>query len=386
MQLKRRSQAGDTLVEVLLAFTIFGMAATTIIRTMNDGFTRMSSSGQQSQIQSLMRGQAAIIQAAHNAEVKDPGSTTWDTLIEAIAATPADRQTPVNGDGCTYTANKTRLYFDTDTNVPWTGPESRPALAVDTKVAADTVTPEPNGIAMWVEAKYTRHGALVNGKTNNGRGYYDFYTKACWSDGRVDRQLKTVTRLYELLPAPGEGSPVTATPPPPPSPAQVSLNGSQYIAGRCVPQNPLTNDSTVPAPTYPPYSSPNATYPCAAMSGYPQSVYSCSNYDVGYRPNVPAQGNYRLTIAYQDAICGGGPETLGAAYSYKVAIYNNGTKVADMNLPADGGTAVLASMPLTVGTTNEITLRWWNNHWITTPTGNKDPDLVFMNLTWTRVP
>ena len=220
MQLKHRKQAGDTLVEVLLAFAIFGMAATTIIRTMNDGFSRMFSSGQQSQVQALMRGQISIVQAAHSAEVKDPSYTVWDTLIDEIANDPAGSsiytQAAVNGDGCTYTLNKNRLYFATEPNGTWTVPQKKAAItsAAGQAVMAQTEAPSPDGISMWIEVKHTPHGSMVNGTTNQGRGYYDFYVKACWSDGRINKQLKTVTRLYELIPAPGEGSPVGFTIPP----------------------------------------------------------------------------------------------------------------------------------------------------------------------------
>ena len=386
MQLKRRKQAGDTLVEVLLAFTIFGMAATTIIRTMNDGFARMFSSGQQSQVQSLMRGQAAIIQAAHNAEVKDPSSPTWDNLIAAIASSTAARQAAVNGDGCSYTVNKNRLYFDTTSDAEWTGAESRAAVTAPTKVATDTVAPTPDGISMWVEAKHTPNGAVVNGKTNSGRGYYDFYIKACWSDGRVDRQLKTVSRLYELVPTAAEGSPVTATPPPPPSPVQVTLNGSQYAFGQCVPKADTDREEVEGPPSEPLFSNgyPGNPYACHPLVGRPETTYSCTNYDVGYAPSIPVAGGYRLTLSYLDGDCGtDNPQFLGVggAYTYRLIVYKNGVQVGTMNLPADGTSGTFDFGSLGPGDT--VAFRWWNNHFIP-PTG-KDPDLVITQLRFNRV-
>lgn len=382
MQLRRRRQAGDTLVEVLLAFTIFGMAATTIIRTMNDGFARMFSSGQQSQIQSLMRGQAAIIQAAHNAEVKDPSSSTWDDLINAIASDAAKRQAAVNGDGCTYTVNKNRLYFITNTGEGWTGAESQPAVTSATKVSTDTVAPVPDGASMWIEAKHTPHGAVVNGRTNNGRGYYDFYVKACWSDGRVDRQLKTITRLYELVPAPGEGSPVNATPPPPPSPVQVTLNGSQYVPGQCVSKTD-TDREEVEGPSSEPLFSNGNPYPCRPLTGRPETVFTCTNYDVGYAPPIPVVGGYRLTLSYLDANCGSGSSEVlgvGAAYNYRLIVYKNGIQVGTMNLVADGATGTFDFTSLAPG--DRVAFRWWNNHFI--PPSNLDPDLVISQLRFDR--
>ncbi len=394
MQLKRRKQAGDTLVEVLLAFSIFGLAATTIIRTMNDGFTRMFSSGQQSQIQSVMRGQIAIIQKAHADEVQDPASDTWDTVVSAISpandttspALAADqRDDVVNADGCTYSKNKNRIYFTTDSGATWTTPSLKTgSTAGDVAVAPSGETPVPDGVSIWVEAKQTKHGDVgSNGKPNNGRGYYDFYAKACWSDGRVNRQIKTVTRLYELVAAPGEGSPVT--PPTPPADEVVnpiSIAGNAYIAGKCVTISDLERTEAMGAPAYALYSSPapSGTYPCKTTGD--GGVVSCSNYDVGYASQVTAPGKYLLTLQYKDIACStSATQTLsaGGAYYYRVQVYINNNVVGNMVLNPDtsSGTLVIDSIPPGA----EIGFRWWNNHWFSPadPSG-KDPDFTILRV------
>lgn len=209
--LKRRTkQTGDTLIEVLLAFSIFAMAVTTITRAMNDGYARMFSSGQQSQVQSLMRGQLALVQAAHDSEVKNPNSPAWDAIVASIApngpSKDANTRKQVNSDGCTYTLDKNRFFFNTAQNGVWTQPQMVAAAAApgDQPARPDGVTPSPDGTSLWIEAKYTPPTTHpVTGKQS--RGFYDFYVKACWTD-KVQRQLKTLLRLYDLTTVAGEGS------------------------------------------------------------------------------------------------------------------------------------------------------------------------------------
>lgn len=183
----RRRQAGETLIEALLALSIFGAAALTVTRAMNEGYARIFASTQQSQVQSIMQGQLTIIRAAHNREVLDPGSTAWDTIVTAIGS-GTSATAAVNPDGCTYSANKSRLYFDTTTEGAWSA-GVRGVSARDIPVSPSSETPGPNGNNLWVEAQ--------RGGGGSARGYYDFYVKACWDAGG-ERQQKSVMRLYDV--------------------------------------------------------------------------------------------------------------------------------------------------------------------------------------------
>lgn len=378
MQLKRKKrQAGDTLVEVLLAFSIFGAAATTITRAMNEGYQQMFANGQQSQVQALMRGQLAIIQAAHDAEVKDPNSGLWETITGAIADSPQDDESAVNADGCTYTQHKNRLYFTTGSGGAWTQPQIRPKVTDPAHLAVSprTVTPTPENGAIWVEAKYTPPDA-------DSRGFYDFYVKSCWSDSRIARQLKTVSRLYDLVPATGESSQFTPNPPNQnPIPVDpVVMRGNEYSTGKCVPTTPLEgNEFTQTRPTNALFSSPSGMYPCGPIAGNPNTVYTCTNYDIEYPSQVTFAGRYQMTLSHLDAVCGGGAEVLsaGGAYSYRLEVYKNGTWVGTMNINPDSPSSTFPFDLLSPGDT--IGFRWWNNRFFPTSPG-KDPDFTFTNI------
>lgn len=385
MQLKRKKrQAGDTLVEVLLAFSIFGAAATTITRAMNEGFVQMFSSGQQSQVQGLMRGQLAIVQAAHDNEIKDPSSNIWDLIINEIGDNDTEKQAAVNADGCTYSLNKNRLFFTTANGGTWTQPESvaKVTSTANQAVAVRTVTPSPNGNSMWIEARYTPPG------TNN-RGYYDFYAKSCWTDGRINRQLKTVLRLYDLVAPASEGSPLAPTappaapppPPPPPVVAPIQTPGSGYLAGRCTSINPLEgNETTQSPPASGFFTTPSGSYPCRSLAFNANTVYTCTNYDIEYPSSVITPGRYQLTLSYQDAVCDTGAiETLnaGISYYYHLEVYVNGVRNGAMVLSPDTTSGTYLFNSLNPG--DRIGFRWWNNRFFPTVPG-KDPDFVFTNL------
>jgi hypothetical protein len=147
---------------------------------------------QQSQINAIMQSQQALLQAAHDEKAEHSDATHWDAIIAAASTDP------VNADGCTYSANKKRLYF------PMSGSDWLTVATKDTGINPVAVTPnssetptDADGDAVWIEAQYTAPDL-----TAKRRGYYDFYVKACWQDGSgsVPRQLKTVLRLYDLQP------------------------------------------------------------------------------------------------------------------------------------------------------------------------------------------
>lgn len=391
----KRRQAGDTLIEVLLAFAIFGAAAATLTRAMNGGLLEMFSHGQESQVQAQMRGQLAIIQKAHEEEIKTPTSDIWEGITNAI--TPADDSTapvlantqriaPVNADGCTYSADKNRIFFVTDSGNAWTQPSVVAGATTDTAVRANGTTPQPNGTSLWIEAEYEPPRTTPQGVS---RGYYDFYVKACWSDD-IARQLKTVLRLYDPVAPTGEGTsmPSASSPPipTPPPPLPINIAGSQYISGQCVGKLDTDREEAEGPPSEPLFSNgyPGNPYPCRSLGDVPQSNYTCTNYDVAYAVPASAEaGRYRMTLTYRDALCASGGGTnnteilnVGAAYTYKLIVYRNGVQIGSMSLPVTSSEGAIEFPTLAPGDT--IALRWWNNHFI--GADNRDPDFVITNV------
>lgn len=191
MQSKTARERGETLIELLLAFAILSMALVTVMRTMNGGLDSLFVNGQRSQVEAQMRGQLAVLQAAHQQAIKDPSAADWAEITSKIADTVTSQEQSVDANGCSYTANKNRLFFPTNDATSWTS-------EVDTKsggaVAPIGETPVPDGTSMWIEAKHT-----PKDETTFTRGFYDFYIKSCWQGGGdVEQEAKMVTRLYDI--------------------------------------------------------------------------------------------------------------------------------------------------------------------------------------------
>lgn len=181
----KRGQRGDTLVEVLLAFTVFGLVATLALRTMNSGFTQLLVSTQRSETQALINGQVALLRAAHDKAIAgDVGH--WNN-IKIIAGA---NSTMPNASGCATTNSFGKFYFDTTDGSAqdWMAPQSLTTGYTPSRPSESHPVP---GNSMWIEA------TKVTPTTLNSKPYYDFYVKACWSTGGV-QELKTVVRLYEI--------------------------------------------------------------------------------------------------------------------------------------------------------------------------------------------
>lgn len=411
--MRHKRQRGDTLVEVILAFAIFGVAVVTVTRTMNTGLSRVFVSTQESQVNSIVEAQRTLLQRARDEAVRDPQQVTtghWATLVAALASNPSSNtklEKAVNADGCTYTGDKNRVFF------PMTGSDWLVVNQVastgntDTAATASDVTPSgADGNSVWIEGQYTTEPG--------GRGYYDLYIKACWQNtgGSVDvpRQLKTVIRLYDP-----DSSAIAAAPGPAPgggggggpsAPVIKSILGSAHMPGRCTSIIPGegTEAGTPPLRTAPLFSVPSSDirYPCVSLTDTPSSVFSCTNYDVGYNTGLTAAeaGIYKMRIYNKDADCAGWlavgpPPTRNArplnasayGYRYQVDVFTSTdtvtwSKVTTMSIDPDQTFAeyTFAYLPANAS----IGFRWFNNHfigpsWI-------DPNLVITNIELEKQP
>ena len=121
---------------------------------------------------------------------------------------------------------------------------------------------------------------------------------------------------------------------------------------------------------------PGDTYTCS-VSG--TSVFSCQGYDARY-PISPTSGSgyTGLFLDYTDATAPCSPSpTPPAPWTYNIDVYINGTRVVNnYQLSTAGGTTIIPfSSPVSAVTS--IRFVWNNNEWVTGPSGplSYDPDL-----------
>ncbi|HEU5187666.1 MAG TPA: hypothetical protein VFT87_04125 [Candidatus Saccharimonadales bacterium] len=174
----RSVQAGDTLIEVLLAVVILGAVIVASIAIMNRGLTAAQTSVEHSQVRLEINSQFEMLRQARDAYIKDSASAngqTWAALVTAIPPTA----TLAYGAGCTTNQPGEDFYLmQTATQIERRTYNDTPA--------ALAATP---GQGLWIEAKKSDTAV---------KPFVDFVVRACWvGPGSGDQRTVTAMRLYD---------------------------------------------------------------------------------------------------------------------------------------------------------------------------------------------
>jgi type II secretory pathway pseudopilin PulG len=416
-------QRGDTVIEVMLAFTVFAMLAVGAISVMNRGTASSQDTLETTQVRQEIDNQAEMLRYMHQAYLVDPDATDGlagefndiMTLAESTA-NPSEF-----GAQCTSTLPATnenyRFALNTGNGSLITGSGIAPISSPNATSPYARVVNEDGGAAygLWVEP-------VMSNDSDPASRYIDFHIRACWegASSAPQRTLGTIVRLY--VPANEDtGSSGGTSPEPVPAPATLSGEraGSEHVG--CY-VHTLLNVNGVTNPPLPAWNPLNDTQRaansgshlsgCIVDSSFPTYLVSFSNFDVSYSVPTGFTSNpgdeYNLIINYRDASCpvGCGTTDGGANgytndfndpnYRFKVAIYVNGDyqRVVELPVPAGRESNGLASEDadspaVNIGRLEEndvITLRWWNNQYVRSgSTGAntvQDPDLVIGEVRW----
>ncbi len=191
MSLKKSTQAGDTLVEVLVAVAVLAVVLVGTFSLMNKGVTQMYDSMERSEVRLLLDRQTeALSYARDEFFIRDSGDTSgyvvnvaaanaWQT-IRTEALVPSLSTVPALEDGCSTTTGAFAITRDGSNNL---------AISAITQAKA-TGFPSP-GDGIWIQKISSPTGLLVP--------YKDFYIRACWwPTGSLNMQvMSTVVRLYD---------------------------------------------------------------------------------------------------------------------------------------------------------------------------------------------
>lgn len=173
-----RSQAGDTLVEVLLSILILGAVIVASIVIMTQGLNAAQTSVEHSQVRLTINSQFEMLRKARDDYIKDSSSANgqmWASLVSAIPPTA----TISYGAGCTSNQPGDDFYLEqTATQIqkqPYTDAQA-------------TLTPSP-GQGLWIEAQKSSTAL---------KPYVDFVIRACWTGpGSGEQRTVTAMRLYD---------------------------------------------------------------------------------------------------------------------------------------------------------------------------------------------
>jgi type II secretory pathway pseudopilin PulG len=190
--MQRRSQ-GDTIIEVVLAFAIFSLAAVGTISLINSGLATTQRNLETTLVRQQIDSQAELLRY-----LRDTGDTAWDSIIApgALVSTPA-----ALSDSCQAVGAITQGFYvqpivaADPASTTYTRRSITPATLVDpvtyAKIDYSTNATESQGI--WIQATKAQE------QGPGSVAAYDFYIHACWDSVGVDEPmtLGTIVRIYE---------------------------------------------------------------------------------------------------------------------------------------------------------------------------------------------
>lgn len=198
----RSSRRGDTIIEVLLAVTVFSAVAVGALSVMNRSVAITQQSLEITQVRQQIDTQAELLRYLHAVRTGSTGAnaewTNLRTWALANATTTIDPTGLVDGK-CRTSAGQLPGGFVIN-----------PATAIATPLT-DTPLVEPatyakvdllsSGAArpagLWVQAKYVNTSPAAS--ADQYGGYIDFYIQSCWNSigSNTPMTISTTVRLYD---------------------------------------------------------------------------------------------------------------------------------------------------------------------------------------------
>jgi len=199
----KRTERGDTLIEVLFAVTVFSLIVVGSLALMNQGLAASQRAIEISQVRAEIDGQAEALRFVHDSYVAVyeqgiNGATLtgparqWYNIITSSSVSAASEFGNTSATTCT-TPPARSFVMDTKTSAYVSTPtlfNTQPATTAKLVYGGSGALSRSEGL--WVEA-------VRSPITTDATGYVDFHIRACWSAPGLDRPmtLGTIVRLYE---------------------------------------------------------------------------------------------------------------------------------------------------------------------------------------------
>ncbi len=192
---------GDTIIEVLLAVTIFSLVAVGSMAIMGRSVNASQQAIEITLVRQQIDSQVEALRAAHQAysrlttEEARSGST-WSSLMNASSGQIDDMDCPDQN-----TLNVRQAYVMNPLSATLMSIDEHEVRSIKDETAPvyPQVIEDDNGLqsayGLWIE----RHDVPVGPSSNFNRAY-DFRVRACWYGagmGSTPMRMETVVRLYE---------------------------------------------------------------------------------------------------------------------------------------------------------------------------------------------
>ncbi len=174
---------GDTIIEVVLAVTIFSMVAVGALTIMNDGLAMAQRSLETTLVRQQIDGQAEMLRYVHSRAKEDPASS-YGAIWKSISDSPATAQSLtklINADSCPESIDNSFSFAQSPTQ----------QVELTTTSAIPPTYAKVNGsVAQGISVQLVRV---------DGGNAYDAYIQACWDAPGLKRPMTvgTIARLYD---------------------------------------------------------------------------------------------------------------------------------------------------------------------------------------------
>lgn len=182
------SSRGDTIIEVMLAVTIFSMVAVGALTIMNQGMSVAQRSLEITLARQQVDGQVEMLRYIHSRAQENvaPYTTTWNS-IKTMANSLANPKQLLNADTCPIARtgpngmnNQTFALNDSASIITTFGP-----ITTYSKITGNTAE------GIYIQVKKVTDGGISRA--------YDAYVQACWNTPGSSKPVTigTIVRLYD---------------------------------------------------------------------------------------------------------------------------------------------------------------------------------------------
>lgn len=194
--LGRKASSGDTIIEVLLAITVFSLVGIATITIMNQGVATTQRALEITQVRQQIDSQVDALQAAHQAYSVlpdgDKESSEWNKIISTNGG--ADTRTINASNGCPAQSQLTAdLFAMNSSNATFLDSSALKPMTDNAPVLYSQLY-DGDVYGLWIErVRYPRPGFL---------SAYDFRIRACWVAPGMSvtnpMRIETTVRLYDV--------------------------------------------------------------------------------------------------------------------------------------------------------------------------------------------
>lgn len=193
---KGSTKRGDTIVEVLIAVTVFSLLAVTSLSVMNKGVNTAQRALEISLVRQEMNSQAEMLRFVHDSYISGADSApgkVWADVIKDVNVTAASSLASLSSlaTDCRPPSSKAFIINPKQLNVV-NGTDYFKTAQIFPKIAFNSSGAVTRVEGFWVQQ-------LKTPAFSGAPGYRDFHIRACWSapGSSVPITLGTIVRLYE---------------------------------------------------------------------------------------------------------------------------------------------------------------------------------------------